>query len=170
MLKVMGCVLIFVSCCGLGFLKSAGYRARSSELEDIIDIIKLLELEITYRKETLSKAFRKAAQQKPCWFSAVLQSCSIGLKERLPLDKAWAEAIEAHEACAPLEKKDLDVLQDMALGLGRSDTDGQSRLLEPVTIRIQTCLADAKHKEEKLGRMYKGLGISSGIIIVIMII
>jgi len=170
MLKLTGCLLVFISCSILGFMKAASYKARSRELENILEIIKLLELEISYRKEPLAKTFQKSAALKPCWFSRVLRECSEALKQQQPLQEAWCSAVDRHEKESPLIASDMEILKDLALGLGKSDTAGQSRLLEPVMLRLQQQLRNAREQETKQGKMYRGLGLSAGIVIVIMII
>ena len=66
MLKVIGCVLIFISCTSLGFLKASSYRARIAELESVAELLKLLDMEITYRRDSLVRAFGKVSDAKPC--------------------------------------------------------------------------------------------------------
>ncbi len=42
MLKIAGCILIFAGCTSLGFIKSSGYAARRRELENALELIRLL--------------------------------------------------------------------------------------------------------------------------------
>lgn len=170
MIKLTGCVLIFISSCLLGSMKAATYKSRTRELENILELIKLLELEISYRKEPLEKTFRKVASQKSCWFSTVLAGSAEALNRLQRLHEAWQEALENAWGKSPLDSRDMEILRDMALGLGRSDAEGQSRILEPAALRLKTRLDQAREQEAKQGRMYRGLGISAGVVIVIMII
>lgn len=170
MIKLTGCVLLFVSCSALGFLKSSSFKARSRELENILELIRLLRVEISYKKEPLARTFRNVSLSKPCWFSDMLLACSEALDRHSALQNAWKTALDQQGAESPLETQDLEILRDMALGLGKSDIEGQNRILEPVELRIADRLQKAKQQEERQGRMYKGLGISAGIIIVILII
>ena len=170
MIKLTGCVLIFTSCCLLGMMKASSYRERSRELESILELVKLMELEISYRKEPLAKTFQKAASLKPCWFSGVLQSSGEALTRQRSLHEAWREAMAANKKESPLQQQDMEILQDLALGLGKSDTAGQARILEPAMARLRQQLNSAKEQEQKQGRMYRGLGIAAGIVIAIMIL
>ena len=81
MLKIAGCILIFAGCTSLGFIKSSGYAARRRELENALELIRLLAVEITYRQDHLAKTFMKVSELKRCWFSDVLHSCSLCMKE-----------------------------------------------------------------------------------------
>lgn len=170
MFKLAGCVLILASCCSLGFLKASSYQMRSKELADILEIIKLLDMEITYKKDTLAKSFEKISQLKTCWFSQVLQRCSAMLEKQHSLQDAWQNAMQENEKESPLVKQDMEILSDLALGLGRSDSQGQSRLFEPALLRLDLQLQQARDEQRRQGRMYKGLGTAVGVVIVIMII
>lgn len=143
---------------------------RSKELSGILEIIKLLNMEITYKKDTLAKSFEKVSQLKTCWFSQVLQRCSVMLAEQDSLQDAWQKAMQEYEKESPLVKQDIEILSDLALGLGRSDSQGQSRLFEPALLRLDLQLQQARDEQRRQGRMYKGLGTAVGVVIVIMII
>ena len=170
MLKIAGCILIFAGCTSLGFIKSSGYAARRRELENALELIRLLAVEITYRQDHLAKTFMKVSKLKRCWFSDVLRSCSLCMKEQRPLADSWEAALSENAKNCPLHERDTAVLRDIAAGLGRSDAKGQQDIIKPAVIRLETCLADAGEQEKKQGRMYRGLGMAAGAVIAVMLI
>ena len=64
MVKVIAGILLFFGCTALGFSKASGYKNRRVELEDTLELIRLLHLDISYRKDALAKTFQRAALQK----------------------------------------------------------------------------------------------------------
>lgn len=170
MLKVTGCIIIFICCFGLGHLKAFSFRERCRELESILELIRLMELDITYRKEPLIKTFRRTSGLKPCWFGNVLQSCSHMLGNQNSLQESWTASIEQWREKCPLEKEDIVILNDFVLGLGKSNSEGQAKIIAPVSARLDANLKKAREREEKLGRMYKAIGTAAGIVIVILIV
>ncbi len=170
MLKMAGCVMVFVGCLFMGYFKALSFRGRCIELENILEILKLMELEITYRKEPLAKMFRKVSESRKCWFTNVLVTCSDMMEIKYSLRDSWTTALNEWQAGCPLEKEDVDILRDMVSGLGRSDSRSQSRIFTPAALRLEANLKKAAEREEKLGRMYKALGTAAGIVIVILII
>lgn len=102
MLKIAGCILIFAGCTSLGFIKSSGYAARRRELENALELIRLLAVEITYRQDHLAKTFMKVSELKRCWFSDVLHSCSLCMKEQRPLADSWEAALSENAKNCPL--------------------------------------------------------------------
>ena len=90
MVKVIAGILLFFGCTALGFSKASGYKNRRVELEDTLELIRLLHLDISYRKDALAKTFQRAALQKSCWFADVLQECAEGLTAQKTLGKNLA--------------------------------------------------------------------------------
>lgn len=170
MLKLAGCILIFMSCAALGFMKASSYRARRAELEDTLELIRMLDMEISYRRDTLSKTFSSVADMKNCWFSRILKGCSEAMRNQERLETAWQKSIEDNMGNCPLDQGDIAILKDISTGLGKSDVRGQRNVIEPAVMRIQQRLAEAAEQEKKQGRMYRGLGIASGVVIAVMLL
>ncbi|MGN0703745.1 MAG: hypothetical protein ACI4LD_04215 [Lentihominibacter sp.] len=168
MLKILGCIMIFAGSTCIGLLKSASYKARRTELENTIELLRMLQMNITYRKDSLQKTFVKTAELKECWFSDLLINCSDLLAQHMTIAEAWRISIEKNMAMYPLYHDDLEVLKDVAMGLGKSDTTGQSNVFEPALLRLASALREAAEQEKKQGRMYRSLGISAGLVIVIL--
>lgn len=170
MLKLVACIMIFTSCTSLGFIKASSYTSRRAELENALELIRLLDLEISYRKDSLHKTFKRVSILKPCWFSDVLEECSQMLTQQNSLHEAWDYALKNNLSSCPLQSKDIEILKDISMGLGRSDTQGQKNIFRPAVTRFEASINDAKNIELKMGRMYRSLGIASGIVIAVMLI
>ena len=163
-------MLLIACCCMLGYIKAFSYKARCIELEKIIEMMKLLEMEITYRKDPLSKSFKKLSSTRQCWFSEVLNCCSSELEKHNSLADSWKTSIDTYRGKSPIKKKDIDILDDFVIGLGKTDSEGQRKLFEPASIRLNSCLKEAVMNEQRLGKMYIALGTAAGTIAVILLI
>lgn len=170
MLRIIVCILIVTSCTGMGFVKASSFSRRSTELENTLELIRLMDMEITYKRDSLAKTFQKLAEMKECWFSRVLQRCSSLLEMQNTLEDSWLQALRENMENCPLNKSDLQLLSDFSLGLGKSDVRGQRGIIEPAVIRLEALAAEARVYEHKQGRMYRGLGIAGGIAIAVIII
>lgn len=170
MFKILGCILIFAGSTCIGLIKSSSYKARRVELSDTIELIRMLQLDITYRKDSLQKTFVKTADLKDCWFADVLTSCSSLLEKNTAIEEAWNISIKRNLDVCPLHRNDLGILKDLSMGLGKSDTTGQKNIFEPALLRLNSALQDASDQEKKQGRMYRSLGIAAGLVIVILLL
>lgn len=170
MFRLLSCVLIFISCSSLGFLKASSYKARTKELENILELVRLLNMEIVYKRDSLAKTFENVSHIKVCWFSEVLKSCSDMMKQQNTMEYSWKYALEENIKDCPLNGSDIGILRDMSMGLGKSDIKGQKNLMKPAVIRIETNLKDAKDQELKQSKMYRSLGIAAGTVISVILI
>lgn len=170
MIKLVVCITIVVCCCLLGYIKAASYKGRCIELQNVLEMIKLLHIEMTYRKDSLAKSFKRISETKNCWFSDVLDECSNNLMCGYSLSDSWRTSVNGLRNKSPLNNKDIEILDDIVVGLGKSDSEGQKKIFEPAEMRLQTNLKNALIQEQKLGRMYISLGTAAGVIAVILLI
>lgn len=170
MFRLFGCILIFVGCSSLGFIKASSYRSRTVELENTLELIRLLDMEIVYKRDSLAKVFERVSYMKVCWFSEVLKVCSDVMKQQKTLEESWQLSLEQNTKNCPLNKNDIEILKDISIGLGKSDISGHKNLIEPAVIRMQTSLAGAREQEKKQSKMYRGLGIAAGAVIAVILI
>lgn len=170
MIKIAGCLMLVLCSSMLGIIKASTYKARRQELENIIETLKLMEIEITYRKETIYKTFTKLSDMRSGWFSQALKACSIGLEQQLSLQESWKKSIVGYKCNNSLYEDDLDILYDLVMGLGNSDIEGQKKLFISNISRLEINLNKATVAEHKQGKMYTGLGTAAGIVTVILLI
>lgn len=170
MVKIIAGILLFSGCTALGFSKASTYKTRRIELENTLELIRLLHLDISYRKDALAKVFQRAGFQRNCWFAQVLQECAGGLTAQKPLGKAWREALQEKELDCPMLPEDTEILTDLFLGLGRSDTSGQKQILEPAVYRLEQQIHKAQEQEWKMGKLYRSLGLAAGVVAAILVL
>lgn len=170
MLKLAGNIIIFMCCTALGFLKAVSYKDRRKEIESIIELLELMKIEISYRKDPLPKTLRRVAESKSCWFSDVMNECAELIDMQKPLIDSWEIAVSNNMNKCPLTKEDLLVIRDIPMGLGRSDSDNQEKVLKPIGIRLRERYDLSLEIEKKQGRMFRSMGIATGAVIVIILI
>ena len=86
------------------------------------------------------------------------------------LQKAWNEALKKNKAQCPLHEKDIAILEDFSLGLGKSDVNGHRRMMEPAVMRLNAGLEEARQQSLMQGRMYRNLGIGAGVVLAVILI
>ena len=91
-----------------------------------------------------------------------------GLNKNLEIEKAWEIAIDETET--NLIKEDLNILREMGKMLGKTDVDGQVSNLEIASTFIDTQIEKAEIEKQKNSKLYKTLGVVSGLSIIIILI
>ena len=82
--------------------------------------------------------------------------------------EAWNEAIEASNVM--LEQEDKDILKNLGKLLGKTDIEGQLSEIELTSSFLDSQIKKAEQEREKNGKLYKTLGVITGIGIVIVLI
>ena len=170
MLKAILCLVIILASGGLGLLKAQTFSSRLEDLEDLKNMIKILETEMSYKKDPLPSAFARIASYKDNRAMDLLYYCSQSMKESMDLQMCWENAVEEAYKGASLKKEDMLILKDMGLQLGKSDIQGQNAMFSLVNIKLDSQIEDAAKEKETKGKMYKGLGFSLGVVIAIILI
>ena len=129
MVKVIAGILLFFGCTALGFSKASGYKNRTSgerELEDTLELIRLLHLDISYRKDALAKTFQRAA------LTEILLVCRCFARMRRRTDSprtpGMQDALYKEKEGCPLLSEDVEILTDLFLGWGGAIPGGSSRI------------------------------------------
>ncbi|MDO4745026.1 MAG: stage III sporulation protein AB [Bacillota bacterium] len=170
MVKVFICVMVFSCSYFIGHIKASVFKSRRIEIENTIELIKLLEIELTYRRDTLVRTLEKVSELKQGWTSCLFKEISIYMQRMQSLDKAWETTLAGMSSTCPLNKEDIAVLNDVFAGLGKSDIDSQKKLFKPALLRLTSNYETALKQEEKYSRLYKTMGSAVGAVMVITVI
>lgn len=172
MLKVMGATLVIFACAALGYGKSAEISARLFLLREIEKMLLLLMGEITYRKEALPEAMLRVSGkiQEPL--------CSF-LKETAKMAQKYQSErfagifrgnAEKYLKNSDLTQKDLEEFVQLGEYLGYLDTDMQKNTsqwyLQQLKTEIDTLIGEMPVKK----KLYRNLGILSGIFLAILLL
>ena len=86
--------------------------------------------------------------------------------KELPAGKAWLKALENQNT--NLKKEDMEVLKGLSNLLGKVDIEGQVTEIELVDNFLNTQIEKAEEESKKSEKMYKTLGITVGLAMVIV--
>lgn len=164
--------LIFVLCCGLGYVKSQEYQCRVANLQSMLEGLKGLEDEIAYRKTPLPDALETVSNQRAERAAKELfAQVAADLKSRAcPLTESWiTHARELKEAGA-FTLEDMDVVGELGKALGGTDVYGQTVVIQRAYRQIEVQLEEAQQENQTKGKMYRSLGIAIGLTLVIILI
>lgn len=160
MIKFLAALIIISGFWCIGQSKNARMGQRLSFLRRIVDGLRLAESEIRGLCAPLPVAFEKAATVCPLFGEAA----------RLSADTDAGDAfLRALEPVLP-EKEEKEILQSFAGGLHAEEQEGQLANIAHCLHRL-TALCDRLETETgRLGRLYSGSGVLTGILVVILLL
>lgn len=151
-------------------IKAQGFADRLKDLEDLKNMIKILETEMSYKKDPLPNAFARIATYKDNRAMDLLWDCSQSMKDNTAFHHCWEQAVDQTYDASYLNQEDLLILKDMGLQLGKSDIQGQSAMFSLANVKLDEQIKNAEEEKKTKGKMYKSLGFSIGAVVAIILI
>lgn len=168
MLIIKGIILIMLlfSSSYIGILVSIKYQNRVKELKKIKTLLTIFSTKIKLTYEPIPQIFEEIGDKEKSNINEIFKTASKNMKE-LPAGKAWIKALENQNT--NLKKEDIEVLKGLSNLLGKVDIEGQVNEIELVDNFLNAQLGKAEEESKKSEKMYKTLGITIGLVMVIIL-
>lgn len=170
-MKLLGALFILLACSGLGMLAGERIAARPKQLQKLRSDLTWLEMDINYAATPLPEALSKLAHFSDEPVRLLWQGMWEALVsgEGLTAEEAWRRSLEHFRLQAALHESDLAVLRDFGAGLGTTNRQEQLKkfkLLQEQLAALQSQAEEARHKME---RVYRTMGVLTGIALIILL-
>ena len=168
-LKLIGAILIIISCGGFGFKLAASHRREETTLRQLVSVLDFMECELQYRLTPLPELCRQAAAESSGLIWQIFLALAMELEDQISPD------VERCMNAALSKVKDipahsLEALSLLVRSLGRFDMEGQLKGLDSVRQDCRRNLdALNKNKDVRL-RNYQTLGLCAGAALAILFI
>lgn len=166
-IKYIILISLFVSSSYIGFLVAKRYQNRVRELKEMKTSLAIFATKIKLTYEPIPQIFEELGNKENSNVSKIFQIASQKMKE-LPAGQAWKEAITIENT--NLKKEDIEVLKGLSNLLGKVDIEGQIGEIELVDNFINVQIEKAEEESKKSEKMYKALGITAGLAMVIILV
>lgn len=155
MFRLLLCVVIAASSLMAGMYFCARLTKRERVLGEYLDMLREAATRISYRGDSLAEAFSDSAH-------------GVGFRPDLPFAPQWDAVLESRGD--PLTADDIDLLREIADGLGSSDIGSQLSYIEFCEAKLSERLDSAKRESSAKAAVYRGLPFAAGMALVILII
>lgn len=162
-------VILFTST-SIGILISNKYSNRVKELKEMKIGLNIFNAKIKFTYEPIPKIFNDIAltiSENSNISKIFLQTSKKIQEEQLNAGEAWKNSI--HEVKNYMNKEDLQILENLSNLLGKVDLEGQVSEINLVENFLDTQIEKAEIEKTKNAKMYKTLGITSGLAMVIFL-
>lgn len=169
-LKIIGSVVLIGATSLIGFLLAADCSKRPRTLRELQALFQMFENEISYLSNLLSEAFIRIYESSNVDAAVIFKAAALNLETSgVTADTAWEKAVNENYTRLSLNREDKAVLISFGKMLGNSDLEGQLNNIRLVTsqVKLQEIKSEEmKHRNEK---MYRSLGVLSGLAIAIIL-
>lgn len=163
MVKLFGAVMVGAACAYFGFKASFRLQKRARSLADISLSLELLESEIGFTKHRLKKALERSDR-------CGLFICAAQYIDEMGAAGAWKRALAQQRESMCLKDADCEVLELLGEKIGKTDTDDQIKHIKYVRALVEELQKSAGEDSEKQGKLFRGCGILTGLMLVIILI
>ena len=167
MIKFIFLGIMFAISVFIGISISKKYSTRVTELNEIQRALNIFEEKIKFTYEPIPDVFEEISNNCIESIGSIFKNASQKMK-LLPAGEAWESALE--NSTTKLTNDDLNTLKGMAKMLGRTDLDGQVSEIRLTKKFVDTKIKEAEIQKMKNEKLYKTLGITVGLTIVIVLI
>lgn len=165
-LKFIISALIIYICSCLGIYKAKTYETRERELKRIKNALAFFKSKIEFTYEPIEEIFVQISKSVYLHKDNMFMRTTDYLKD-LNLNDSWNKAVDE---VIDLTKEDKEILKMFGKLLGKTDKNGQISEIEISQSFIEKQIEKAEQEKSKNSKLYKSLGISLGIGIVIILI
>lgn len=98
-----------------------------------------------------------------------LHTANLNKNSFKSFNEIWSESLDEW-VCSPLKKEDFTLLKSIGNSLGTSDIEGQLSSLELFKEKAKMHFESAISERDKKSKLYRSLGVLSGIFVSVMIV
>lgn len=171
-MRILGMMMIFISCSGIGIMCSYIYKKRLEELNDWKKGVVMLKNEINFSLTPLSEAFEVIAHRLEGNIQIFFDDIGLLLKSNhyQSIERLDDKLLEKSLLNTCLNQKDRRIIIQFIKNLGALDKESQINNLMLHIEQIEQEVESSRSNEVKNNKLFKTLGILSGIFVIVIFI
>lgn len=171
MLKLLGAGITIVSCSAAGFRICSVMKQRIRVLQELRRMTVMLSSEITYANATMEEAFFRIGKRLSAPVGTFLAHVRAGMEEGEHglLCDIFRSQMEQDFAGSGLKRTDMESLETLGAQLGYLDTAMQKKTLDYYLEQVNDACAQAQQEYREKEKLFRCLGISAGVFLVILL-
>ena len=166
-LKLVIAVLIVAICTVIGIRKSKKYECREYILREAVMLFRGIKNEISYTLTPIPNAIESVRQNMKTSLKEVMGAVSFELLQYNASGEKVTNEIARLTELAPY---DVQVISNGIISLGKTDVDGQESVINMTCDALENQLVDSIESKKKNSKLYKTVGIATGLMIAIVFI
>ena len=165
-IKYILLVAIFGLSTAIGLAISKTYENRVVELKEFKNILNIMKTKIKFTYEPLAEIFKQIANNNDTNVEKIFGQMANQITY-YQTREVWEDCIQ--DADISINQEDKDVLKRLGKLLGQTDVDGQVSEIEVTQNFLNMKIEKAEEDKKKNQKMYKTLGVTIGLIFVIIL-
>ncbi len=163
---------VFIVATTIGYLLANQYSKRVAELEDFICALGLFETKITYTYDDLIDTFMFISDNLKTRMYRIFFITAEQLRENNAESAGdlFRMVVEEEKIFLALKPKDIEIVKGLAVSLGQMDLESQIKNIHLVESLVQKELQEAYEEKQKNFKLYRNMGVTGGLVLIILLI
>lgn len=148
------------------------YIKRHKEVNDLIRILEIMRMDLSFGLYTLEEVFKRLGEKKEFAIAKFFESISNELHNNpyKVLEEILNDNVHILIKETYLQNKEVDELKKLIFTLGKSDIESQSRMIDLSIENLKKITGETKEDINQKGMVYRKLSTIIGLIIGIILI
>lgn len=165
-IKYILLIFIFGLSTAIGLAISKNYENRVVELKEFKNILNIMKTKIKFTYEPLADIFRQISNNNETGVEKIFGQMANQITY-FQTREVWENCIQ--EADISINQEDKDILKKLGKLLGQTDVEGQVSEIEVVDSFLNIQIEKAEEEKKKNQKLYKTLGVTIGLVFVIIL-
>lgn len=171
-IKIISLFTIFGVSTFIGYIISNRYSLRVKELQQLITALEIFKTRIDYTYDTIPDCFRYISTYIKGNIGNIFSKTADILENEN--DKSTGDCfknvIEEERFMLNLKEVDIEILKGLSVSLGQIDLDSQINNIKLIIHTLNNSLAQAEEEKVKNFKLYRNMGILTGLVLMIILI
>jgi len=171
-LKLFLLLIIFSTCTSIGFFYGNKFSNRFENLVYLQQCLKILETEIIYGAtplpDALSNVYNKGNIKVSFIFEEIKKDLLKNKRDQIYESFLYVKGLLYEKLY--LKKPDVEVFISLGRVLGTSDREDQQKNFILILNQIKTLILEAKEEKNRNEKLYRSLGLITGVGIIILLV
>lgn len=164
-LKLLGGVMVITSCSMIGFTVAGNFKYRPNALRNLQVALSMLETEINYGHSPLPEALRNISKkcEKDVAELFLMTAKNISSRNGLTAGEAWEKSLKDFYNNSYITDNDYEILMAFGKYLGSTDKQDQIKNIRLALTNLRQQEIASIQEKQKNEKLWKYLGVLSGI-------
>lgn len=172
LIKFILIIAIFIIATFIGYALANSYKRRVMELNDFLKAMDIFETKIKYTYDSICTSFLYIADNLKSKIYRIFYITAQLLEENknISAGDCFRQVVEDEKVFLALNKDDIEIIKGLGVSLGQVDIEGQIKTIKLVSESLKKQLRIAEEENNKNFKLYRNMGVLSGLIIMIILL
>lgn len=170
LLKIIGMIVLITSGALMGYSLCDDYIERIQCLEAVKKALIILRGEIKHNNSSICEALENITVSNRLIMSFIKKVVKEYKNMNGSLWEAWKKGVTENLEQSPLKNEEINIIRDFGRNLGITDRETQMKNIDECMKEMDGCITGLKGEKKEKCKLYKMLGVLSGLFISIMLL